>query len=538
MLNSLHCELIFNDLRDSQRRHRKAEVSKASNIATVAVRSGYRRSPLESIELKSADWSTAESLTALKSSVLQSARERDQNLGLNVYHLINDKSCGWLTKPHVYTERLRLYRNLLAEHRKDPRVNLEKVYDESWPCRLLLTGGLLKCRHTDEMQFALVVKSCANAVRFVQAVRVDPPSDLPDSTETYKIIGDGLVQETMQFSLGHGPIGITEPTVCRDRGLLFTVKKWKTVAEYLCEESIVHVPAGFLEKFCTAQSIGGKQKLKHHERVKQILQHFKYTDEYIDEVLSHIPVREKKQKHLDPSRTKTISMKKCDDEQEILDSLNYNVDNPDEDEEKQNQEGDHKEKAAEAKGEQPDEAMMREGPDAARAAASKVSRNILSHCKFFLVNILNAYSVGCIKEKEDDGYERAPNAGPNVRQPDHGLELLRHELPPGIKATIGRPAEAAPFIQLRIVSGDRFLGKGSRSWSFVPHGGAPLPRGTSRNFDEALLSGTTWVWRWFNSLGDDRKQEIRAKHPSSAPPCEGGDAPDQAELPRATRARH
>eukprot|EP00439_Symbiodinium_sp_Y106_P029167 s5043_g3.t1 len=210
MLNSLHCELIFNDLRDAQRRHRTAEVSKASNIATVAVCSGYRRSPLESIELQSADW-------------------------------------------------------------------------------LLLTGGLLKCRHTDEMQFALVVKSCANAVCFVQAVRVDPPSDLPDTIETYEIIGDGLVQETMQFFLDHGPIGITEPTVCRDRGLLFTVKKWKSVAEYLCEESIVHVPAGFLEKFCSAQPIGGKQKLKHHERVKQILQHFKYTDEYIDEVLSNIP---------------------------------------------------------------------------------------------------------------------------------------------------------------------------------------------------------------------------------------------------------
>ena len=302
MLNSLHCELIFNDLRDAQRRHRTAEVSKASNIATVAVCSGYRRSPLESIELQSADWSIAGSLTALKSNVLQSARERDKELGLNVYHLISDKTCAWLTKPHIYTERLRLYRNLLAEHRKDPRINLENVYDESWPCRLLLTGGLLKCRHTDEMQFALVVKSCANAVCFVQAVRVDPPSDLPDTIETYEIIGDGLVQETMQFFLDHGPIGITEPTVCRDRGLLFTVKKWKSVAEYLCEESIVHVPAGFLEKFCSAQPIGGKQKLKHHERVKQILQHFKYTDEYIDEVLSNIPVRERKAKAPGPEQ--------------------------------------------------------------------------------------------------------------------------------------------------------------------------------------------------------------------------------------------
>ena len=117
-------------------------------------------------------------------------------------------------------------------------------------------------------------------------------------------------------------------------------------------------------------------------------------------------------------------------------------------------------------------------------------------------------------------------------------------MPAGVKATVGRPAEVAPFLQVRLPDSAKYQGKNGRSWSFVPQGSAPMPRGTSRKYSEACNSAVQWANAWFSSLTVERQNALRERFgeqpiPPENPRPQGAPEDPAVEVPArpAKRAR-
>ena len=176
ILQSLACELMFNDARDCQKRHRKADWTRPVNVCGACVTSGWTRSPFESVKLHSQDWQEDASLSALRSHVLSAQRQTDKELGVCLQSLISDRSCSHLTKPHIFCDRLRLFRALRAsfEAAACAEEELEKRVDDAWPVSLL---GQEPCMwHTAQDEWRLILKTssyCARCMHVTQAPRDD-----------------------------------------------------------------------------------------------------------------------------------------------------------------------------------------------------------------------------------------------------------------------------------------------------------------------------------------------------------------------------
>ena len=159
LLNSLNCELLFNDLRDSQKRVRRADFSSAAAVCCGAVKSGWVRSPLESIRLDSRDWTGNEDMKLLKAAVLEKTRKIDKDLGVPMYDLINAQDLDYMTKPHVWCQQLRVYNALLKEHRQNSAVGLRCLLEKSWTSRMLTPRTLWKVEESSDADVRLVLKS-------------------------------------------------------------------------------------------------------------------------------------------------------------------------------------------------------------------------------------------------------------------------------------------------------------------------------------------------------------------------------------------
>ena len=123
-----------------------------------------------------------------------------------------------------------------------------------------------------------------------------------------------------------------------------------------------------------------------------------------------------------------------------------------------------------------------------------------------------------------------------MRLAPHGMELPK--VAPGTKVTVGRPLDAQPFIQVRLLEGRRYEAKSGRSWSYVPRGGAALPRGTQRTFAQATAAALQWSWAFFRSLPAAKQEELRTKYGEQNAPDEMAGAPE-VDVPRpAKRARN
>lgn len=294
LLCSLNIELMFNDLRDCQKRHAKHEVSKATNLACVACRSGNTRSPLQKIELDNRDWSTDEGIKVLKASILSSAREKDKDLGVNIYNLIHERQNADLTKPHMFTRRLRLFQSLQRFSCTVPEVTpdlLEQVFSESWPANMLKVGCLWRPQEDDHENVRVVLRAGPYNVRFLNLRKMIDA----DEASCYALSpSDPGVQETITFRLDSGHVSAPTVVVSAEHGLLVRAEKWQRTEMYFCEHKISSVKAGVLLRYIDHLGLAGLKKVPHRERVRKVLEHHGFDNEFIEEVLSAIPVRERK----------------------------------------------------------------------------------------------------------------------------------------------------------------------------------------------------------------------------------------------------
>ena len=166
VLQSLQCELMFNDMRDAERRHKKADFTKASNVCCAGIRSSWNRSPAESVHLNNLDWVEDEGFKALRAQVLNASRQNDKQLGISLQSLISDRNCSHLTKPHVFCERLRLYRSLLAFFAKKTcnQQEVQRRVDDAWPSALLGPG----CVWLFDNKWFLILKTSQYFVRCLE----------------------------------------------------------------------------------------------------------------------------------------------------------------------------------------------------------------------------------------------------------------------------------------------------------------------------------------------------------------------------------
>ena len=115
LLSSLGNELTFNDLRDGERRSQKADFRAPAAMAAGAVKSAWKRSPLEHLSLELKDWADRDASRYLKNSILKGAKQIDQQLGIPMTDLTTKRQLDVLTKPAVLSANLRLYVCLLQE---------------------------------------------------------------------------------------------------------------------------------------------------------------------------------------------------------------------------------------------------------------------------------------------------------------------------------------------------------------------------------------------------------------------------------------
>lgn len=112
ILSSIACELVFNDLRDSERRHAKQMETKAAHIQCGVLKSVAKRFPVppeSKIELSAADWAVKLQGKTLKQNVFESGRITDGQMGLDTTGLTKQKKALY-TKPHILQQRLGLTR--------------------------------------------------------------------------------------------------------------------------------------------------------------------------------------------------------------------------------------------------------------------------------------------------------------------------------------------------------------------------------------------------------------------------------------------
>ena len=73
--------------------------------------------------------------------------------------------------------------------------------------------------------------------------------------------------------------------------------------------------------------------------------------------------------------------------------------------------------------------------------------------------------------------ERIAGEQPRRRLGPHGFDIPQSSFAPGVRGSVSQHDNSSPFLQVRIVTGEKFMHKASRSWSFTPADG---PRGDRR----------------------------------------------------------
>lgn len=114
ILSSIACELVFNDLRDCERRHAKALETKAAHIQCGVLKSVAKRFPVPDeakIRLTESDWAAKLPGKTMKQSVFEASRVSNTRMGLDTTGLTKQKKAIY-TKPHILQQRLALTRVL------------------------------------------------------------------------------------------------------------------------------------------------------------------------------------------------------------------------------------------------------------------------------------------------------------------------------------------------------------------------------------------------------------------------------------------
>ena len=291
MLTSLPCELCFNDLRDAERRSQKNEHRTAPALCTAAIKSGWARSPLSKLTLDSKEWAITDHARQLRTHILSNARQNDKDIGVPMTDLTNKQTLDHLTKPHVLTQRLRVFRSLRDEFARNPDVNVEKLFHDAWQWRLLQAGSLWKPDARNDDDVRLIVSTGPYIVRYLKVLPV-----VFQEEHLFQIPKDNPnILCTIRFDSTCGELSVIIGRPSEEHGLLLQPEAWLAPKRFLLTHTILGVPAGFVAQYCKLCGIGS-QRSNHKERVRLLLESEHYPAEYIEETLDALPNRTRQSK--------------------------------------------------------------------------------------------------------------------------------------------------------------------------------------------------------------------------------------------------
>ena len=314
LLSSLPCELAFNDLRDSSRRHQKMEKTCPQNLHAVSYKSSLVRTcGCKTLPLSDSDWATMMNVKAVKKTVFSSLRSSDIQLGVSSEGLTRHKRNAEYTKPHVFCNRLRLLETLKGYYLEqsgdadERRAKVISAHRSLWLSRLIPTEALLRFKTQDDDQNPappmLVIRAGPHSIL---GVAMDKISDDP-ATFTFPSLSPARRE---QLVLDHTKVEIcaTQPVIsevdghCLGSGSVLSWQErgpWRSLVDWVAEVGILTITAQLLTALCSRLKIPGHSKLNHKLKVELFLRFLGKSEEYVNDVLLLIPEKPARKRNSD-----------------------------------------------------------------------------------------------------------------------------------------------------------------------------------------------------------------------------------------------
>jgi len=195
LLSSLPSELAFNDLRDSGRRHARAEKIAPQNIHSIAHKSAEKRCMgCKPMALEAADWTQQLDKKTIRTSVYNATRATDCALGVDSTGLTRNPSNMWYTKPHILSQRLELMWTLCkifnessATETDDKRNAVEAAFRNSWTSSVVPLHTLISFKDdaSDLTRGMLVIRAGPFNVLVLDLTKKDDHLTLLHGVKTY-----------------------------------------------------------------------------------------------------------------------------------------------------------------------------------------------------------------------------------------------------------------------------------------------------------------------------------------------------------------
>ena len=249
VVSSLPCELTFNDLRGSGRRHAKAEKTVPQNIHAIAV----VHAALLDLSLTAEDWSTPLSHKYVKSRVHSILKATDVELGISSEGLMKHRSSKHYTKPHILSQRLDLMRLLAHEYHeqiadvRDGQDRLDMVkelFKSLWICKLVPVHVFVSWKKGEEGDTRFLVLRAGP-----HCLRVLPLVKFGDSDDVFSF------KEMKVPRLGKAVTDITEVVISQTTHVIAhdqlgwrQTSAWMTLQQYVADVSILTIPRGLLHR--------------------------------------------------------------------------------------------------------------------------------------------------------------------------------------------------------------------------------------------------------------------------------------------------
>jgi len=297
LLSSLPCELIFNDLRDVQRRHSKMDKVSSAAMHVVAHKSMNTRSfGCTGLEVTDMDWAQPLKRQAIKTNVHQATRCSDISLGICSNQLTKNKSQSY-TKPHVFTARLEMMHVLqkyyfsLDGDSESRRSKIYELHSTMWiskiiPCKWFIRKTDAEGNHRECNDSLMVIRSGPYFIEVVEMQRW---------FNSFR-----LVSNAFQELLTHGiyDFEVSRAEACVDTQLTWKrVGEWMSIPKAIAFFTVEDIPCGLLSALCSRMKLAGHAGLSHKLRAELFMKHMKVPEERIAEVLAKMKTRQRKKKN-------------------------------------------------------------------------------------------------------------------------------------------------------------------------------------------------------------------------------------------------
>lgn len=302
MLQSLPVELIFNDLRDAQRRANKAEATKMQNLHSVAVKSVEKRQSkaFKTVNLSDSDWCEQVSGRTTKKEIYEAASCKLKDVGLErgLRRLATSSKLIDSTSAFLFTHNLQLMQAVktIFKECNGCKETTEQKSNMLWISQLFCPSTLVKLPTMPDQMF-LVVQGGPWYIKGFEVIKEDcsggcvwsfPP---PDALQLKTI--NITSREHVTVANITACVHPTSGALCLQPSTDF-----EDLHLFVLRNNAATIKAGLLIKLCDDLNIKGHKRLGHKARVKFILEHFGFEESFIQQVLEQIPDQTRKRKAL------------------------------------------------------------------------------------------------------------------------------------------------------------------------------------------------------------------------------------------------